>query len=260
MHHNKDWVGNMPIDERFLKFEDIETSRPDELGAEIVLDLQRTPNEFFSPTNFPGDLARRYQREAPTRAFSSAVREAIDWARRELLLVQHRDSTPPSDALTLSRRGLSFTRDDIDRLRLERILPDILLHDRIRRVCVDIFNTGHHQAAVFEAFRILEVTIREPAGYGQSEHGESMIHDAFNEKSRGPLVDATAPEAEQRAMRFLMVGSNGLFRNPRGHRDVDVDDPKEAAELLIVASHLLRMVEKRAAARKSQIPASVPPG
>jgi uncharacterized protein (TIGR02391 family) len=219
-----------------------------------VIDLQKAPNDFFSPTNFPLDLARRYQREYPTREFVSAVREAIDWARRELLLVQNANSTPPSDALMLSRRGLSFTRDDVERLRLERILPDFLLHERIRRACIDIFNTGHHQAAVFEAFRILEVTIREAAGYGQDEHGETMIHNAFNEKSDGPLVDATVPESEQRAMRFLIVGSNGLFRNPRGHRDVELNDPKEAAELLIVASHLLRMVETRAAARKAQGP------
>ena len=75
-------------------------------------------------------------------------------------------------------------------------------------MCIDIFNTGHHQAAVFEAFRILEVAIREAAGYGPNEHGETMINDAFNEKTGGPLVDATAPKSEQRAMRFLMVGSN----------------------------------------------------
>jgi uncharacterized protein (TIGR02391 family) len=97
-------------------------------------------------------------------------------------------------------------------------------------VCIDIFNTGHHQAAVFEAFRILEVAIREAAGYGPNEHGESTINDAFNEKTGGPLVDAAAPKSEQRAMRFMMVGSNGLFRNPRGHKGLD--DPKEAAELL----------------------------
>src|SRR5262249_8053564 len=71
----------------------------------------------------------------------------------------YRDMALPhlSDALMLSRRGLVFTRDHIERLRLERILPDFLLHERIRRVCIDIFNTGHHQAAVFEAFRELEV-------------------------------------------------------------------------------------------------------
>src|SRR5260221_246941 len=102
----------MPVRERFPTFEDILTSRPDDLGAEIVLDLQkRRRQEFFSPTNFPDDLARQYRGEASTEEFTSAVREAIDWARRELLLVQRHGSAPPSDALMLSRRGGTFTRD-----------------------------------------------------------------------------------------------------------------------------------------------------
>jgi uncharacterized protein (TIGR02391 family) len=240
----------MPIREHFPNFEDIENSRPDDLGAEIVLELQTREGHFFSPSNFPRELASRYKSDRMSTEFGSAVHEAMAWARRELLLIADPSAEIPSDALILSRRGRIFTRGEIARLRLERILPDLLLHERIRQVCIDIFNTGHHQAAVFEAFRILEVAIREAAGFGQHEHGEAMINNAFNEKTGGPLVDATLPESEQRAMRFLMIGSNGLFRNPRGHRDVELDDPKEAAELLIVASHLLRMVESRAAARK----------
>jgi uncharacterized protein (TIGR02391 family) len=243
----------MPVRERFPTFEDIVTSRPEDLGAEIVLDRQRRPGEFFSPSNYPTDLARHYNRDQPTPEFSSAVFEAIAWARRELLLVQNHGSTPPSDALMLSRRGRIFTQHDIERLRLERILPDFLLHERIRRVCIDIFNTGHHQAAVFEAFRVLEMAIREAAGYDIDQHGRQMIMDAFNEKKNGPLVDPAALPSEQEAMRFLMVGSVGLFKNPRSHRDVTVDDPKEAAEMLITASHLLRIVE-RAGTRKQSAP------
>jgi uncharacterized protein (TIGR02391 family) len=240
----------MTVQERFPTFQDVIRSRPDDLGAEIILDLQRRrPGEFFSPSNYPTELGRLYGWEA-TPEFSSAVFEAIGWARGELLLVQNHGSTPPSDALMLSRRGRSFSRSDIERLRLERILPDFLLDDRIRAVCVDIFNTGHHQAAVFEAFRVLEIAIREAAGYDINQHGRSMIMDAFNENKNGPLVDLAASPAEQEAMRFVMVGAIGLFKNPRSHRDVTVDDPKEAAEMLITASHLLRIID-RAAARRS---------
>jgi uncharacterized protein (TIGR02391 family) len=241
----------MPVRERFPTFEDIVASRPEDLGAEIILDLQRRPQDFFSPSSYPRNLAVQYQRERPTEAFASAIHEALGWAIRDLLLVRRHDADPPSDALMLSRRGRVFTRDHIDRLRLERILPDFLLHERIRRACIDIFNTGRHQAAVFEAFRVLEVAIREAAGYTAEQHGREMIMDAFNEKKGGPLVDRSAITSEQEAMRFLMAGSVGLFKNPRSHRDVELDDPNEAAEMLIVASHLLRMVETRAAARKT---------
>ena len=182
-----------------------------------------------------------------TREFASAVSEAIDWARRELLLVQNFGSTPPSDALMLSRRGLVFTREDMKRLHLERILPNFLLHNRIRKASIAIFNTGHHQAAVFEAFRELEIAIREAAGFSADKHGRPMVMEAFNENSDGPLVDDSALPAEQEAMRFLMAGSVGLFKNPRSHRSLN-DEPQELAELLILASHLLRIIETRSLA------------
>jgi hypothetical protein len=42
-------VSPMPIREHFPNFEDIENSRPDDLGAEIVLELQTREGRFFHP-------------------------------------------------------------------------------------------------------------------------------------------------------------------------------------------------------------------
>jgi len=151
---------------------------------------------------------------------------------------------PPSDALMLSRSGSIFTADDLPRMRIERILPEFLLHYRLRSVCMDIFNTGHYQAAVFEAFRVLEVAIRERANYDETDYGTDMISRAFNDKN-GPLRDQGATEAERQAMQRLMSGAYGVYKNPSGHRDIELTDPQKAAELLIIASHLLRIVEGR---------------
>lgn len=235
----------MGVRDRYRTIEEIAKSRPDELGTHIIFDLQkRRPDEFFSPSNYPNDLARDYGAGAADRELAIAVHEALAWAQRELLLVKNYKSMPPSDALMLSRTGSTFTPDDLPRMRIERILPEFLLHYRMRAICMDIFNSGHFQAAVFEAFRVLEVAIRERADYGETDYGTDMISRAFNDQ-QGPLRDQTATEAERQAMQRLMSGAYGVYKNPSGHRDIELTDPLKAAELLIIASHLLRIVEAR---------------
>jgi hypothetical protein len=66
---------------------------------------------------------------------------------------------------------------------------------------------------------------------------------AFNE-ANGPLrLDSEIP-AERISLMNVMAGAFGLYRNPHAHRDVELDDAQEAAEIIQFASHLLRTVDR----------------
>ena len=68
------------------------------------------------------------------------------------------------------------------------------------------------------------------------------MREAF--KKGGPLADATALEAEQEALAHLFAGAIGSYKNPHSHRSVTIEST-EAAEMIVLASHLLGIVDKR---------------
>jgi hypothetical protein len=68
---------------------------------------------------------------------------------------------------------------------------------------------------------------------------------ASDQKNMGPLTDKTAPKSEQESVSDLFAGASGLYKNPSSHRVNTVSDPHVAAELIIMASHLLKLAESR---------------
>ena len=122
-------------------------------------------------------------------------------------------------------------------------LPEHKLHPMIPQNVWSSFSQGAYGSAVFEAFKQVEIAVREAGNYAEADHGVPLMREAFH-KDTGNLTDTNQPSAERIAMEHLFVGAMGYCRNPLGHREVNLS-AEEAVEMIFFASYLLRIVDSR---------------
>lgn len=129
---------------------------------------------------------------------------------------------------------------DVLKLADRHILPKRFLHPTIVEHASPIFEMGKYDAAVFQAFKQVEIAVRELSGLDLD--GASLMKTAFS-KEKGVLNKKVEP-SEREGLMFVFAGAIQLFRNSTGHKNVNFE-PHEAAHLLIHASYLLSLLETR---------------
>lgn len=181
-----------------------------------------------------------------TRAEASrAVLEAASWLQANGFLLRPFGYDGGKGWLMLSRKGEKVVgRAGFLRERYAALFPRDLLHISIVDTVWPLLSRGQYSLAVFAAFKQVEVSIRLAAGYDDSRHSTDMVRSAFNPNS-GPLTDMSLPMPEREGLASLFAGAYGTYRNPHSHRNGEIRDVREAQEMVLLATHLLRILENR---------------
>ncbi len=180
---------------------------------------------------------------------SKAITESWIWLEREGMLAPK----PGQDRqwVYVTNRGKQLLESsNMDTYLKGNILPAKVLDPILARKVRPLFIRGDYDTAVFQAFKEVEIRLRKAALLPQELVGVDLMRNAFS-PDNGKLTDMSCIKAEREATSHLFAGAIGLFKNPSSHRDVNWQDPGECVELIYLANHLLRLVEKHSVTARS---------
>jgi uncharacterized protein (TIGR02391 family) len=230
---------------------------PEEMGGKILFllrkRLQSAPNNSqFLLSNLLQELWQRSYVPGDTTAYPAvkqneidlAIAEAWAWLVAQGLLVA-KPQAGGLDWYVLSRRALRFQNEaEVATFAVTRMLPKEALHPRLADKVWSAYIRSEFDVAVFQAFKTVEVAVREAATLPDDLIGVDLMRKVFSPRD-GSLADMQAGGGEKQARMDLFAGAIGSYKNPHSHRDVKVDSPQEAIELIMMANHLLRIVDAR---------------
>ena len=172
-----------------------------------------------------------------------ALVEALLWLENEGLITQD-PGQRSKDWCFITRRGRKLkNRTAVAAYRKANLLPKELLHPMMVDKVWPLFSRGAYDTAVFQAFKEVEVAVRDAGEYPEEDCDAELMKKAFDSKT-GKLTETSLTEGEKHATSALFAGAMGLYKDPSCHRNVNFTAEK-AAEMIIFASHLLKIVDSR---------------
>lgn len=183
------------------------------------------------------------------------VSEAWAWLESEGFLAPVPTPGPDNGWRYVTDRGWDLQSGKVDPATFVagKFLPMGSLHPRLEEKVRPLYVQGDYETAVFAAMKCVEVAVRDAAGLGAADYGVDLMRKAFN-KDAGPLAMQFEVVAEREAVSHLFAGALGLLKNPSSHREVNIVDPLEAADIIRLADLMLRIVDRSGEPEESDSP------
>jgi len=141
-----------------------------------------------------------------------------------------------------TKKGFHFPEAEFKKVvKSWTILPESYIHPEVMDKSFELLAKRQFESAVLQAFKCVEIAIREKAGLSKDDFGIKLIRKAFD-VNKGSLTRLDLPTGEREAMAHYVAGAHGLYKNPCSHRNIKMEF-LEAFERIVIASNILKIVE-----------------
>jgi uncharacterized protein (TIGR02391 family) len=226
-----------------LSVDDVLTLPVDDVALEILRDVIANPawgtHDWIGIARVAFEQEDRWRSGAAVRA----IEEAWAWLYRKGLVAISWQTPPQFGPFFVTRAGEAVAREGLAPVRAAERL-DVDLHLNIVREARPQFLMGKFELAAFAAMRQVEIRMRDLSEAEASLVGVPLARFAWRDD--GPLADMNVEAGERLATAHLFAGAMGVFKNPPSHRIVEFEDPTLAAEVVLLADLLMRILDDAA--------------
>jgi uncharacterized protein (TIGR02391 family) len=225
---------------------DLLTMEPDEVGLVLLGSLRtagdRAPHswDYVNQARIEANKAGLDANEVGLR-----IAEGWRWLRNQGFLAPSNEHHDGWEVVTRAGRDVDIPVY-LSEARALGILQTAPLDTELREQVLPSFRRGQVDLAVMASMRLVEVRVRSVAGLQPGDIGVKLMQRAFGDG--GPLnkklEDLGVEAGERAAHRTLFEGAIGVYKNPTSHRIVNIADANEAAETILFANNLLRLVDR----------------